>query len=214
MSASTIGILVLVALFLIYMNNADEIETMLTRENVCNSIDGRCYNVVGKYRKVEDASKLLASLNSFGINLLRYLREKYVYNDTEYIERPAIVKFLLSNYNPDTIIENAPINQVNTSYVDDKGKVFALCLREKKSGQNNFHDENTLKFVVLHEMAHMATQSYGHEDEYWTNFKFLIQEAKAAGLYEPADFSKSPINYCSLDVDYNPYYDNSLPQVM
>lgn len=180
------------------------------RKRVCNDIDGRCYDIADKYYKTKEASEILAQLNDFGINVMRHLRRKYIWNDSGNPHGKEIVEYLLSNYNPDTIIENAPINDVNTSYVDDKGKVFALCLREKESGDNNFHSMDLLKFVVLHEMSHMATESFGHEVDFWTHFKFLLKEAKAAGLYNPVDYNKQPIVYCSLKVSYNPYFDNRL----
>lgn len=208
-----IGVVVLVTLIYIYTKYCDEIDTFLTRKKVCNELDQRCYDVVGKYGNPKEASIKLAQLNKFGIDLMRHLRNKYVYKESSCHECPAVVKFLLSNYNPDTIIENAPTSDVNTSYVDDKGKEFAVCLREKFSGNNQIHQDTILKFVFMHEMAHMATQSYGHEDEFWINFKFLEQEAENANLYTPVNFEKSPVNYCSLDVDYNPYYDIELPNL-
>jgi hypothetical protein len=204
------SVIVLVLLFLIYRT---DIETFVSRKNVCNKIDGRCYSIVGKYENMEGASDLLAYLNNFSLEVMRWLRNKYVFNDPVQPARTELVKFLLSNYNPDGIIENAPVNDINTSYVDDKGKVFAICLREKESGKNNFHNRQILEFVVLHEMTHMATYSYGHEVDFWTNFKFLLQEAKEAGLHDPIDYKYAPVVYCSLTVDYNPYFDKSLADV-
>ena len=44
--------------------------------------------------------------------------------------------FLLKNYNPNNLKENVPMSKINTSYVEDKGKIFAVCLREKFSGND------------------------------------------------------------------------------
>ena len=182
------------------------------KNRMCNSIDDRCYEVSDKFVNSADASVLLANINIYCIKLLRHLRGKFMKTSNDkYIKMwQNNVAFLLSNYNPDNIIENTPTGSVNTSYVDEKGKVFAICLREKLSGNNNFQNMHDLHFVVLHELTHMATQSYGHEDEFWTNFKFILTEAKEAGIHTPVDYSKYPINYCKLDVNYNPYFDNTL----
>lgn len=211
---------ILFIIILLFFIDEDTIDSFINKKEVCNDVDGRCYKVVNKYENQVDASKMLAELNKFSIDLMRHLRGKYVFLDDKYksehenIQKFAykvkIVKYLLANYNPDNIIENAPTSDVNTSYVDDKGKVFALCLREKASGQNLLHKKEDLIFVVLHEMAHLATESFGHEVEFWTHFKFLLTEAKSAGLYEPINYSITPIVYCSLQVDYNPYFDRSL----
>jgi hypothetical protein len=122
-----------------------------------------------------------------------------------------MIENLLFNYNPDAIVENNPSSDVNTSYVEDKGKVFALCLREKVSGKNAIHNKNILEFVTMHEMAHMASDTVGHEDpEFWINFKKLMIAAVELGIHTPIDYSKYPINYCSLVVNYSPYYDEGI----
>lgn len=206
-STCYIAVLALIAIYLIYQ---DEIDSFVSKSPVCNSVDGRCYKVVEKFEQSRQASELLALLNAQCVKLMRHLRNKYLWSYSDNQRAKDIVTFLLSNYNQDGIVENAPNSDVNTSYVDDKGKVFAICLREKQSGKNMFHKIDELMFVVLHEMSHMATFSYGHETDFWTNFKFLLTEAKEAGIHNPVDYSKVPINYCSLKVDYNPYFDKKL----
>jgi hypothetical protein len=191
----------------------DEIETFVTRSNICNEVDGRCYNVVEKFNESEKASELLAELNLFSLRVMRHLRAKYLWNYNSNAEARGVVQFLLSNYNPDGIIENAPTGSVNTSYVDDKGREFGICLREKISGKNYFHDIHDLQFVVLHELSHMANVNYGHEKDFWEIFKFMLREAKEAGLHDPRDYSKEPMNYCSLNVTHNPYFDDTVRNI-
>lgn len=210
-------IFLLCVIFLIWYFS-HEIFVYCTRKEACSSQDNRCYSIVGHYEPNthEQASQLLAQLNIFNLQLIEYMRDKYLWyvvpvigetqKSMEYKRR--MTELLLLNYNPDNIIENDPINSINTSYVENKGKVFAICLREKKSGENRFHDIDTLKFIVLHEMAHLSTELIGHEMEFWTNFKILTQEATNCGIYNPVDFMSNPINYCHLDIAYNPYYDN------
>ena len=66
---------------------------------------------------------------------------------------------------------------------------------------------NTLTFVALHELAHVATLSVGHTEEFWNNFKFLLQEAKKIGIYNPVNYKKEPARYCGMNIDDNPYYE-------
>jgi hypothetical protein len=101
-------------------------------------------------------------------------------------------------------IEEAP-NDDGSSYTINKGELMALCLRHK-TGNHQFHDYNTLQFVMIHEMAHIASISEGHNQEFINNFRFLLREAKALGYYEPVNYSNSPINYCGIKVTNNPYY--------
>lgn len=207
-------LVVCLVLFLMLLYNCRQsIESFMTLTSNCNSVDGRCYKVSNKFDKNthDEASRILAKLNAFSIKLIRHLRETYSWDANSNPYRRYIVEYLLHNYNPSSIIENAPDSDVNTSYVEDKGKVFALCLREKESGKNNFLPMHMLEFVVIHEMAHMASRKIGHGHEFWVNFKILLQEADKIGLHTPVNYKIHPIKYCSLDVAYNPFFDKLIP---
>lgn len=51
-----------------------------------------------------------------------------------------------------------------------------LCLEDASS-------EDAQLFVCLHELSHIAVDSYGHTDEFWECFSAFIQAAKDAGIY-------------------------------
>ena len=72
---------------------------------------------------------------------------------------------------------------------------------------NKLIDINTLTFVALHELSHIMTSSIGHKQEFWSNFKFLLENAKEANIYQPIDYKKNPTNYCGMKITDNPYYD-------
>ena len=74
-------------------------------------------------------------------------------------------------------------------------------------GFNRLIDINTLTFVALHELSHIMTESIGHKQEFWQNFKYLLQNAKEAGIYDPIDYKKNPKDYCGMKINDNPYYD-------
>jgi hypothetical protein len=204
-------IIVIISLLLYII--VDETEVFTSRKKICNEIDGRCYGIVEKFDDIKQASELLARLNLFALQIMKHLREKYLWNNHPNEEARSIVALLLDNYNPDGIIENAPNSNVNTSYVDDKGRTFAICLREKLSGKNNFHSFEELQFVVLHEMAHMGNAGFGHGDDFWQVFKFLLHEASETGMYSPVNYTNTPMNYCSLIVDHNPYFDDTIRRI-
>lgn len=184
----------------------------MTRRTICNDVDGRCYSMVSKFSNLKEGSETLARLNIFMIKLIRHMRKKYLWDQekTEYYYRMS--ERLLNNYNPDAVIENNPKNKNYTSYVQDKGDVFGVCLREKRTGENALHQDEILKFVTMHEMAHLASVTNGHEEmEFWSNFKIILQNAVELKIYTPVDYAKHPVNYCSLHVDYNPYFDDDVP---
>ena len=40
--------------------------------------------------------------------------------------------------------------------------------------------------------------SIGHDDEFWNNFKFLLQIAVKNNLYTPIDYGKKSQEYCAV----------------
>jgi len=80
-------------------------------------------------------------------------------------------------------------------------------LDKKKNGEGGLIDSNTLMFVAIHELSHIATQSIGHTKEFWENFKFLLKESEKINIYNPIDYKKKPEEYCGISIKDNPYYD-------
>lgn len=176
-------------------------------------VDERRYKTVKIFEDQHLAADKLAYINEFIIKLMRFLREKYIYQERGTKYQQAFVKRLIDGYNPDVIQENNPKGIVNTSYVYNKGEEIAFCLREKKSGQNKLHENHILEFVVLHEISHIADldmSETSHNSSFWQIFKFMLANAKEAKLHDPTDYGKSPTNYCGLEIEYSPYYDNDL----
>ena len=71
----------------------------------------------------------------------------------------------------------------------NKGEEIILCLRNK----NSLVDINTMMFVVLHEFAHLATESIGHTTEFWDNFKWILEESINIVIYTKQDFEKKSV---------------------
>lgn len=164
---------------------------------VISTVDGEKYCVRDR-KNIKEASDLLAKLVIKMNKLVEYLKNKY--------PEKEIVKNLIKNYNPKKIVEILPNSQY-TAYSENKGRKIAFCLNKEKDNDNNLIDENTLMFVALHELSHLATKSIGHKDEFWKNFKFLIKEASENNLYRLENYKIKSKNYCSVKIKSNPYYD-------
>lgn len=173
-------------------------------------VDGMPYRVHPGHGAPEDAADMLAALNARVIRLLRSLRARYVWDlrrGADFPERRVAAVRLLARYNPDNLAENSPMDPGgDTSYTVGKGAVVALCLRER-SRRATLHDLGTLTFVTLHELAHIAVDDIDHPPRFWRAFRFLLEEACLAGIYCSPDYSRMPVRYCGLDVDYNPAFD-------
>ena len=160
------------------------------------SKDGNRY-CVREREKLELAANLLASVAEKCKQMVAYMKEKHP-------DDPR-VKRLIEGFNPKKISETLPTSEL-TAYSENKGEKIAFCLNTKKDG-NKLIDINTLTFVALHELSHIMTESIGHKQEFWQNFKFLLTNAKAANIYQPIDYKKKQQEYCGMTINDNPYYD-------
>ena len=117
---------------------------------------------------------------------------------------------LLSRYNPDVLREVVRGADGSTSTTYDKGLGMDLCLRDV---DGTIHDDNLLKFVFTHELAHIMTHENQHPEVFWLNFKYLLEVAVDADIYTPYDFAKKPIQYCGMMVNHSPLFDDNIPSV-
>ena len=163
---------------------------------IISDVNGEKY-CVRERKNMKKASDLIAKTAEKMKTLVSILEKKYKKNE--------VVTRLVKNFNPKKIVEILPTSEY-TAYSENKGQKIAFCLNVKKHDDTNLIDENTLMFVALHEMSHVATESIGHKKEFWDNFKFLIIEASEANLYTIEDYSKNNKEYCSMEIKDNPYF--------
>lgn len=76
-----------------------------------------------------------------------------------------------------------------------------VCLRNPKTG--TIESENTAMYVLLHEIAHVATDVYGHPPLFWTNFRWLLEVAESLGLYVYEDFDAVQTTFCGHTLGNN-----------
>ena len=164
---------------------------------IVSTVDGDKY-CVRERSNIKEASDLLAKTNT-------KMKKFVVYVDKKYPDKPNIRR-LVKKFNPNKIVETLPTSEY-TAYSENKGKKLAFCLNKEKTNNNQLIDENTLMFVALHELSHIATESIGHNKEFWDNFKFLLKEAQEAGVYNMVDYSKENTEYCGMTITDNPYFE-------
>lgn len=160
------------------------------------SKDGNRY-CVREREKLELAADLLASVTEKCKQMVLYMKEKHPSD-------PRVIR-LVEGFNPKKISETLPTSEL-TAYSENKGEKLAFCLNTTKDG-NKLIDLNTLTFVALHELSHIMTETIGHKQEFWQNFKFLLINAKEANIYQPIDYKKKPQQYCGMTINDNPFYD-------
>jgi len=163
---------------------------------IVSDVDGNKY-CVRERAKLQLAADLLA-------NTTQKLRKLVDYLGKTFPERPNC-KRLVDNFDPQTVKEILPTSEY-TAYSENKGEKLAFCTTTTKKG-DKLIDPNTLMYVAIHELAHIATKSIGHTQEFWQNFKFLLQNAVKIKIYNPVDYKKKNKNYCGMKITDNPLFD-------
>ena len=163
---------------------------------IISNVDGNTY-CVRERSKLELAADKLAKVNHNMKSLVEHCKNNF--NSEERIKR------LTEGFNPKKITETLPTSEF-TAYSENKGEKIAFCLDTEKNNKGRLIDLNTLTFVAIHELSHVATYSVGHTPEFWANFKFLLEEAEKINIYKPVDYSKNPKKYCGMEINDNPYF--------
>jgi len=162
---------------------------------VKSQTDGKIYkvqNLPDKQEACERLSKIRTNLE----NLIQLYK-----SDPSTMLDPRI-KILVSRFNSDNFSEN-DLTANSTSYSENKGEKIVVCIRDK-APPYKFADENTVMFVLLHEMAHLMTTTVGHTPEFWANFKRILHDAVQCGIYTPVNYTKTPTPYCGMTITDSP----------
>jgi len=165
---------------------------------IISDVDGNKYCVRERAKLELVADHLAHTTNNMKAVVEHCSKE---YGDQENVKR------LVNGFNPKKIYEILPTSEY-TAYSENKGEKLAFCVEtEKESGEGYLVDINTMTYVALHELAHIMTASIGHTDEFWQNYKFLLEIAKGINIYDPIDYKKQPVRYCGMNISDNPYFD-------
>ena len=99
----------------------------------------------------------------------------------------------LESLNNRYILNEIKLYVGSKSYTINKTRIY-MCIRDSN---NHYYDDNSLMFVLLHEISHVICKSIGHTEEFHKIFEDLLVEAEKVGIYN----SKIPMikNYCGHD---------------
>ena len=158
--------------------------------------DGRRYNVRAEGNSEEriESANFLSNIYNKIDKLVLYMKDKSLPNNTTAIrlyKRWARCGLKETSY-----------HETSAAYTVNKGEELRLCIRSPKS--QLLENENTAIFVVLHELAHLMSVSYGHNEEFQLNFLYIVEIGSALGIYMPEDFGNEPINYCGTVITTTP----------
>ena len=155
-------------------------------------IDNNYYMV----RDLFDKTTAVIMLSTIRLNILK-LNDYLVKNKNDkYKEYKTYIEQLDDRIKGVTIAESRE-SSASTSYSVNKGEELVFCLRSKKEW-NKFHNFNTIMYVALHEISHIACPEYGHGPLFKKIFAFITEKAIELNIYTHIDFNKSPEEYCGI----------------
>lgn len=157
--------------------------------------DGKDYNVrkIGPPEIRQNAADYLAKINHQVDRLVLYMYQ----NDLP--DRDTAQRLYYRWKKCDLKETNS--SEKSAAFTLNKSTEIRLCIRDKNG---NFEDLNTSIFVILHELAHVMSISYGHEEEFKSNFSYITHLASQLGIYRPEDFKRSPKMYCGVEINTTP----------
>lgn len=163
------------------------------QEYVRSTVDQREYLVQSLPDK-QQAADLLAGIRQKLDTLIAHL--------TKMFPDDPRTKMITGNFRSDRISEGVE-NGKYTSYSINKGEKIVFCLRSRDESKK-LMDLNTMMFVALHELAHVGSSDVGHTQQFWENFRWLLEEAIQIGIYREQDFKAKPVPYCGIMITDSP----------
>ena len=157
--------------------------------SIKSTVDNQIY-IVRKLPDAKDAANKLAMINQKVLRLIASLD----------VNKEG-VDDLQKYYDPRSLSETID-GAKYTSYSVNKGEKISICIRSK---DNVIIDDNTILFVVIHELAHVMTEEVGHTPLFWSNMKYLLEESERIGIYKPINYEKEPVQYCGMEINTTPY---------
>jgi hypothetical protein len=213
-------VICLIILFIIYCTCRYSWNAFRSKKTFCSS-PSSCAVIDTRYEANDkEATEMLNKVDKDLNNLINFMNKRYIQKvipparnlkQSEFNERAYLTKRMKERYHGGILEENRPNSDKETSYVVNKGDKMALCVRGAATQSEHLVAYDLLQFVAFHEVTHIATETYNHDFTFWRRFKIILTEAHDAGIYNsPIDYSKSPVNYCTLHLQHNPFFDHTL----
>lgn len=112
---------------------------------------------------------------------------------------PIIVELKEAIIKMDNSFNQIDIRSSNSAKTVNK-KIILLCLHNPETKES--YKFNHILAVLLHEMAHYFSKSYGkhendHNEEFMINYEKLVKRAIDVKIFDPTD--PPPDNYCKIN---------------
>ena len=174
-----------IVIYLIYFN-----DTRISWE----AYNGKTYKIRNDGNKLNNIkADFLAKLDEKARNLVKYMYENKL--PSQDVSKRTYNRF------KNCSIGETPNGDKSAAYTINKGNggIYICCLTDGK-----LNSENDSFFVILHELAHVMSNSYGHGDEFKENFDYIVKLAVKLDYWKDPKYEEKPVNYCGVKVTSSP----------
>ena len=106
----------------------------------------------------------------------------------------------LYNRFKNTNLRETSLLESSAGYTINKGHELRLCINKV----NGSYQPDIVMFIMLHELAHILSITYGHNEEFRGNMDLIVKEAVKIGIYSGQDYTQKPVNYCGVVIRNSP----------
>ena len=162
-------------------------------DSIHSELDGKKYHVRSSHtdNEKQQTANYLATIANKVDKLVKYMVDHNMPDKT--------IAHRLQKRWKSCILKETASHEKSAAYTVNKGDEMRLCVRTGGRLENM----NTSMFVVLHELGHLMSNSYGHNQEFRDNFSYIVHLASNLGVYKPEDFGNEPVKYCGNVVTIN-----------
>lgn len=163
--------------------------------HVVYTINGNQFKLKPDNEEVlKEKAEILYELKQRMNKLVEYMKENSIPDKT--------VADRLNKRFKNTELRETSLLETSTGYTLKKGSEIRLCIN--KDITTNEYNINLIMFILLHEMAHIMSFTYGHNEEFSRNMDIIVKTASKIGFYKPRDFSLNPVSYCGTYISNSP----------
>jgi hypothetical protein len=149
-----------------------------------------------RVRRAEGSPAVATFLIEMETRLKRFLRDARAAHPEDIRLRRIVTKW------DGTLSETAPSDGNDIAYSLNKRSI-RVCVRHAIDSKA-LVDANTCMFVLLHELAHLASVSLNHTPEFWENFRWILLLADNLHHYRYVHHESSPASMCGQKIQTSP----------
>lgn len=175
---------------------------------VTSTFDNNSY-LVQNYPEKEMAANMLALVKRNLYKLIEHLTTKNElvkskqHNDPTFAQYSKYIDFMQERLKKNTLVmEEGIADGEFTSYSINKGEKIVFCLRTREKNKK-LHNINTVMYVAIHELAHVACPEEHHTPLFFKINKFFLQQSMQIGIYQYVNYAEQPEEYCGLHLNTN-----------